>query len=376
VHTRLSNTDYNSSDFDEALQHAKAAEERNPVDPSAHMNAGNSLERFRQFDAAKSELLAAIRIKPDFRVAHQNLGILLGDSGHQDEAIEQFKRLWPSSAQKFITISALPTNMKTTIQRAIEIAEKLQPPDGRLPEAVGQLGTVYAWRLDYKNAEALYKRQLPLSEKLYGGQSPMIGPAVQDLAMLGMARKDFAGSEALFSRDLDLNRETYGENSNAVAESLLGIAHVYPAHHNYAKAEAADLRVVSISETMYGGDDDYRMAIPLTTLCFVNDQWGKPDNAQPCHARLVSLEEKPFGSDSPLVSDLTAEAQALRQLGRAEEATKIETRTKAIQSAQTSPHWRGFLASAWLPNLPALSSWRSFAVACSLHQPESAHDSH
>jgi tetratricopeptide (TPR) repeat protein len=224
-------------------------------------------------------------------------------------------------------------------QRAIEIAEKLQPQDGRLPEAVGQLGNVYAWRLDHKNAEASYKRQLLLLEKLYGGQSPMIGPAVQNLAMLAMAQKDFAGSEALFSRALDLNQKTYGENSNAVAESLRGIAHVYSAQHDYARAEAAYLRVVSIYETMYGAHDDYRMAIPLTTLSSVYDQWGKPDKSQPCHARLVSLEEKQFGSNSRyLVSDLTAEAQALRQLGRAEEAAKIETRAQAIQSAQTNPH--------------------------------------
>jgi tetratricopeptide (TPR) repeat protein len=59
---------------------------------SAHMNAGNSLIRLRQFDAAKSELLAAIRIKPDLSLAYENLAILLGDSGQQDAAIEQFKK--------------------------------------------------------------------------------------------------------------------------------------------------------------------------------------------------------------------------------------------------------------------------------------------
>jgi hypothetical protein len=69
------------------------------------------------------------------------------------------------------------------------------------------------------------------------------------------------------------------------------------------------------------------------------DQWGKPDKSQPCHARLASLEEKQFGTDSPyLVRDLTAEAQALRKLGRTEEAAKIESRTQAIQSAQANPN--------------------------------------
>jgi len=53
----------------------------------------------------------------------------------------------------------------------------------------------------------------------------------------------------------------------------------------------------------------------------------------------VSLEEKQFGAESPyLVRDLTAEAQALRKLGRNDEAAKLEQRTQALHSAQTNPN--------------------------------------
>jgi tetratricopeptide (TPR) repeat protein len=111
---------------------------------------------------------------------------------------------------------------ETSAKQAIEFAEKIQPPDGRLPEALGQLGSVYAWRLDYKNAEDTYKRQFTLTERLYGPQSPMIAGALQNLAMLRMAEKDFAGAETFFTRALDLNQKTYGENSTAFADSLRG----------------------------------------------------------------------------------------------------------------------------------------------------------
>jgi hypothetical protein len=81
------------------------------------------------------------------------------------------------------------------------------------------------------------------------------------------------------------------------------------------------------------------MVIPLTTLCYVYDQWGKPEKSEPCHAHLVALTEKQFGVDSPyLVRDLTAEAEALRKLGRADEAVKLERRTQSIQSAQSNPN--------------------------------------
>jgi hypothetical protein len=76
----------------------------------------------------------------------------------------------------------------------------------------------------------------------------------------------------------------------------------------------------------------------LTTLYFLYDQWGKPNKSQPCHARLITLEEAQFGANSPyLVRNLSAEAQALRELGGADEATKIESPTQAIASAQSKP---------------------------------------
>jgi tetratricopeptide (TPR) repeat protein len=227
---------------------------------------------------------------------------------------------------------------ETSAKQAVDIAGKILPQDGRLPEALGQLGNVYAWRLDYKNAQDVYKQQLTQSQKLYGPKSPMIAPAFQNLAILALAQKDFAASEAFFSRALDLNQSTYGENSTAVAEILRGLAHVYSMQRDFAKSEAALLRVTHIYEIMYTQDDS-RMAIPLTSLCYVYDQWGKPDKSEPCYARLVSLTEKQFGADSPyLVRQLTAEAQALRQLGRASEADKLQHRLESIKSAQTNPN--------------------------------------
>jgi len=54
---------------------------------------------------------------------------------------------------------------------------------------------------------------------------------------------------------------------------------------------------------------------------------------------MVSLVEKQYGPDTPyLVRDLTAEAQALRKLGRNDEAAKLEQRTQALPSAEAHPN--------------------------------------
>jgi hypothetical protein len=129
----------------------------------------------------------------------------------------------------------------------------------------------------------------------------------------------------------DLNQKTFDENSAGAADSLRGLAHVYQMKSDFPKTL---LRAVKIYETIYRPDDQ-RTALPWTSLCYVYDQWSKFDKSAPCHAHLVRMAEKLFGSDSPyLAQDLTGQAKALRQLGRNEEAAKIEQRLQSLQSAQ------------------------------------------
>jgi tetratricopeptide (TPR) repeat protein len=225
---------------------------------------------------------------------------------------------------------------ETSAKQAIVIASQIQPADGRLPEAVGQLGNVYAWRLDYRNAQQNYQRQLTLTEQLYGAQSPILSGPLQNLAMTALGQKDFATAESLFSRTLELNQKVYGENSTGAADALRGLAHIYSAEKAFDKSEAALLRATKIYQVLYG-EHDLRVAIPLTSLCYVYDQWSKPSQSEACHGQLVSMGEMQFGPNSPyLVPDLTAEAHALRQLGRMDDAVRIEQRTQSIQRAQFS----------------------------------------
>jgi tetratricopeptide (TPR) repeat protein len=222
---------------------------------------------------------------------------------------------------------------ETSAKEAVAIAERIQPLDGRLPEAVGQLGNVYTFRAQYKEAGEAYGRQLALSQKLYGPESPMLVTPVQAMAMLAFFQKDLVTAEADFKHALDLNVKAYGENSNQAATSLSGLARVYFTQKDYAKTEAVMQRSLRIFETIYG-PDNYQLAMPIAGLCQAYDASGQADKSATCHARMVFLEEKQFGAESPyLLRDLTAEAAALRKLGRNDEAAKLEQRTQTLQSA-------------------------------------------
>jgi tetratricopeptide (TPR) repeat protein len=92
IHTRLSLTRYYTGDPEQAFREAKAALARNPNDPSAHLNAGLALRNLRKFDAAKSEMEASVRSKPDFELGYAALGFLFEDIRDLRSAIAQYKK--------------------------------------------------------------------------------------------------------------------------------------------------------------------------------------------------------------------------------------------------------------------------------------------
>lgn len=249
---------------------------------------------------------------------------------------EQFHAALQSSRQA-ITEKRFD-DAETSAKEAVAVAEKLQPQDGRLTEALGQLGAVYMWRADYPHAGDAYQRELAVSQKVYGPQSPMLALPLQSLGMLAISQNDLASGEKYFSQALDLDVKAYGEDSNDTAATLSGLARVYFLQKDFSKTESVMLRALKIFETIYG-NESYQLSLPLSGLCHLYDESQNPGKSAPCHARMVSLEEKQFGTESPyLVRDLTAEAVALRKLGRNDEAAQLEKRTQSLQSAQANPN--------------------------------------
>jgi tetratricopeptide (TPR) repeat protein len=56
------------------------------------LNAGIALRALRNFEAAKLEMQASLRSKPDFELGYAALGFLLTDLSDFDGAIEQYRK--------------------------------------------------------------------------------------------------------------------------------------------------------------------------------------------------------------------------------------------------------------------------------------------
>jgi protein O-mannosyl-transferase len=85
-------TAYGSVDLDRAIYHYKAALKIKPDYVVAHYNLGNVLEKKGHTDEAIAQYLEALRIKPDFAEAHNNLGTALSNKKDYEGAALHFSK--------------------------------------------------------------------------------------------------------------------------------------------------------------------------------------------------------------------------------------------------------------------------------------------
>jgi hypothetical protein len=79
------------------------------------------------------------------------------------------------------------------------------------------------------------------------------------------------------------------------------------------KRNLSCFRAVRIDQTLYG---PYGVeALPtLTLLCSIYDRLAKPEKAAPCQGHLLTILEREYGSENPIIVPmLTSQATAMNQ---------------------------------------------------------------
>jgi tetratricopeptide (TPR) repeat protein len=135
-----------------------------PDFPLAHVNLGVALGSQGRHKEAEAACREAIRLKPDFPEAHSNLGIVLNDQGRHKEAEAAYHealRLKPDLPEAHFNLGVAlndqgrPEEAEAAWREAIRLK-----PD--FPEAHYNLGYVLNGQGRYKEAEAAYRDALRL----------------------------------------------------------------------------------------------------------------------------------------------------------------------------------------------------------------------
>ncbi|HEY2353089.1 MAG TPA: tetratricopeptide repeat protein [Candidatus Acidoferrum sp.] len=222
-------------------------------------------------------------------------------------------------------------------QKAVDLANQLQPHDPRLVTALDGVGDHYLGQ-NPAAAQVAFERELKVAQEVFGAQSPQLTEPLQSLGRNAMMQHDYPTAEKFFFRAVDLNEKVFGEGSDKVAEALVRATSIYFMTKDYAKAEPYLLRAVRIDEALYGADN-VGMLIPRGTLCGLYDRWEQPAKAAECDRILLVVLEKQYGENSPvLVSTLASQAKALHALGHQDEATKLDQRVAQIRAATMNPN--------------------------------------
>jgi tetratricopeptide (TPR) repeat protein len=314
--------------------------DRVSLQPSAGVRVYGAAQKYSEAKERFTQHLAALRKAGKSTEAAQ-LEKSLSDTQSAATTTQKLDWLMQSGSQAFAERRF--DDSERDYKKALQIAESLQPHDSRLTTILAHLGQLAAFRKDFTTAEAIFERQLKVTEELYGSQAIAMADPLKWLAMNAMAQRDFPSAKKFLDRALEVNRKVYGENSAGYMDVLriLGSAYLY--QESYDKAEPYLVQATEIERKLYDYQPTYGglALMSLSTLCTLYERWNQPGKLEPCDRQLiVAIDKQSTGPDTHFLElTLAREAKTLRTLGRPQEAAQIEQRLKSLQpSAANNPN--------------------------------------
>ncbi len=129
-----------------------------------------------------------------------------------------------------------------------------------------------------------------------------------------------------------LGEEEFGPDHPTTAIFLNNLAALYRDQGNYAEAEPLYRRSLAIKEKALGPEHP-SLAPTLKGLADINRAQGNYAKAEPLYQRSLTIVERALGPEHPHVPNILDNyAALLRETDRADEATEMDARAKAIRA--------------------------------------------
>ncbi len=190
----------------------------------------------------------------------------------------------------------------------------------------------------YSQAEPLYRRALPIFEKVLGPEHPQVATILDNLARVLQATGDRAAAKPLYERALKIREEALGPNHSDVAASLHSLATLLHTNKDYAAARPLYERALSIREKNLGANHP-DVAQMLHNLALLLQATGDYAAAGPLFERSLKIREKALGpSHIDVARSLRGLAELYRAQGQYARAEPLYRRALGIEEKALGPN--------------------------------------
>ncbi len=213
----------------EKLDLLKYALKLKPNYPEAHNNLGNHQRQEGNFDAAICSYQKAITLKPNYPEAYFNLGSIYQQKGNIDKAIDSYQKainIKPNYPEAYYDLGNI-YQQKGNIDKAIDSyqqAIKLKPNSA---ETYNNLGNAYNEKGDTKNSIFSFRQAINLK--------PNFSEAHNNLANAFLEKGNFKEAISYFQQALNLNHN-YPDAHYNLGRAFQKIGNINAAISSYQQA--------------------------------------------------------------------------------------------------------------------------------------------
>jgi len=184
-------------------------------------------------------------------------------------------------------------------KRAIPIAERMLGPDHlQLAMLLSNLGAAYFRQERFQEAEPLEKRALAIREKALPPDHPDVVSSLDNLARIYEHQRNYDNAVPLLQRLLATREKVTGPDSPEVGFSLNRLVVAYSRAQRWPEAEPLAKRRLAIAEQTLPPDHP-TLAIGISNLAATYHKLERYDQAEPLYQRALTIIEKVHGPNHP-----------------------------------------------------------------------------
>jgi tetratricopeptide (TPR) repeat protein len=384
-------------DYPDALQSLKQAVSLAPADSLAHDLLGQAFEASDQSQQAVSEFKESLLLDPTKAAVRVRYAQALEKSGDRVGALEQFRQAsldapaddstqaeYKAARQRFddylkilkaegksSEASSLDASVRASdkapsvsqsldaaiaagdsavknnqlddavrhYNKAVQLAESLEPHDGRLGDVLGKLGQIYSRRSQFALANATFQQQIAAIKEINGPNNPGLADPIYSMGMCAISQKDFVAGEKLIIQAIQITENFFGEHSNKVLIYMTTLSQAYTYAGQYEEAIPYLQKTIQICKDSPDVCPlHYQLMANTIALAGIYNKLGKFDLAESTLHEAITEMESQYGPNSTqLLFVLDKEQGLLQQLGRTADAAAIGKRIAAIKAASPNP---------------------------------------